>query len=116
MDKDIYRALIIRKPWIDLILSGRKTWEMRSRPTNIRGRIGLIEQGSGFIVGECNLDHCGESITNYNLGWGDHLHLISDRDLLVKWHVPWVLSCARRYEKPIPYKHPRGAVTWVKLK
>ncbi len=27
----------------------------------------------------------------------------------------WILNNAKRFEKPIPYKHPSGAVIWVKL-
>jgi hypothetical protein len=45
------KALIIREPWIGHILAGRKTWEMRTSPTNIRGRIGLIRKGRAIVVG-----------------------------------------------------------------
>jgi hypothetical protein len=114
-DEQITHALIIKKQWLDLILSGEKIWEMRSRPTKIRGRIALIEQGTGLIVGECNLDHVGQCIDSFNIGYGQHLHMIEDLSLLEKWNYPWVLSCAGRYDKPIPYQHPQGAVVWVKL-
>jgi hypothetical protein len=33
-------AVPIRTPFVDWILDGHKTWEIRSRSTNIRGRIG----------------------------------------------------------------------------
>lgn len=112
---DLDRALIVRQPWIDLILSGQKTWEMRSQKTNVRGRIGLIEQGTGLIVGECHLDDVAEPVDNFNPGWGYHLHKVDNFALLEKWRFPWVLSGAVRYEKPIPYQHPKGAVIWVKL-
>jgi len=36
-----------------------------------------------------------------------------DLQLLEKWRFPWVLENARRFETPIPYKHPRGAMIWV---
>jgi hypothetical protein len=36
------QAIIIDEPWLSKILAGNKAWEMRSRPTNIRGPIGLI--------------------------------------------------------------------------
>ena len=39
-------ALIIRQPWLGLILSGKKTWEIRGSRTNKRGPIALIESGS----------------------------------------------------------------------
>jgi hypothetical protein len=37
--KDLTRAISIRQPWVELILSGEKQAEYRSRPTNIRGRV-----------------------------------------------------------------------------
>jgi hypothetical protein len=39
-------GLVIDKPWIDLILDGKKTWEMRSTLTKKRGKIALIRKGS----------------------------------------------------------------------
>jgi len=110
------RALIVKKPWIDLILSGQKTWEMRSRPTKIRGRIGLIEQGTGLIVGECDLVH-SQILALDKLECDTYrcFHGVEDLTLLEKWRFPWELKNAKQYEKPIPYKHPRGAVIWVKL-
>jgi hypothetical protein len=49
------RGLIIRQPWIDYILEGRKTWEIRSKPTKVRERIALIQGGSGTVVGTASL-------------------------------------------------------------
>jgi hypothetical protein len=43
---DVMRGLIIREPWISLILSGKKTWEMRSKSCPQRGVIALILKGS----------------------------------------------------------------------
>jgi hypothetical protein len=40
------KGLVIDEPWISLIISGEKTWEMRSRNTVVRGRIALIRKGS----------------------------------------------------------------------
>lgn len=109
------KGLIIRQPWVGLILSRQKTWEMRSKPTTVRGRIALIEAKSGFIVGEAIIT---ESPTTYSLG---HVmrqfarHRVEDTMLLEQWRFPWVLEGAFRYEKPAPYNHPRGAVLWVDL-
>ena len=113
---DLDRALIVRKPWIDLILSGEKVWEMRSRPTNITGRIGLIEAGSGQVVGEVDLVRCGEPLTNYVTAQATkHFHKVDDLELLEKWKYPWILSDPIRYEVPLTYIHPKGAVVWVKI-
>ena len=106
------RALIIKKNWLDKIFNDGKRWEMRSRNTKIRGKIGLIESGSGLIIGEAKLvdsfriDEAGKLIGS---------HQVIDLSLLDKWCYAWVLEDVKRYDKPIPYNHPQGAVVWVKL-
>jgi len=113
----IDRALLIHDIWLDKILSGKKTWEMRSTKTRIRGKIGLIESGSGLIVGEAELVDSLDAIP------AEHYHQYTAKhwiprglpSLCEKYRFPWVLSNARRYPVPVPYEHPRGAVIWVKL-
>ena len=113
----IDRALIVKKEHLDKIFQGIKTWEMRSTKTNIRGRIGLIESGSGLIVGEVTIIGCGQPIMSDNAAlMTAHLHQVIDFSLLKKWKYPWILKDPERYKKPIPYNHPKGAVIWVKIK
>ena len=52
------RALLIRRPWIDMILDGKKTWEIRGSRTWVRGQIRLIASRSGTVVGVCDLVDC----------------------------------------------------------
>ena len=54
-DVQLSHGLLIREPWLSLILSGRKTWEIRGTNTTRRGRIGLIRSGSLTVVGYCDL-------------------------------------------------------------
>ncbi|GAB6071573.1 ASCH domain-containing protein [Thiomicrorhabdus hydrogeniphila] len=108
------RGLVIRQPWIELILSGKKTWEMRSGSINIRERIALIEQGTGLIGGEADLTDCIKGMSHNILCSRTSKHFIEDETLLRKWNVAWVLENVKRYDKPIPYQHPKGAVIWVK--
>jgi hypothetical protein len=49
------KGLIIKEPWISLILSRKKTRELRSRDTRVRGRIALIRKGSGTVIGVAEL-------------------------------------------------------------
>lgn len=108
------KGLIIRKIWLDKILDEGKVWEMRSIKTKITGKIGLIEAGSGLIVGEAVLLGCLDTPIEPNSKYFDK-HKVEDVDLLKKWKYPWLLADAKRYDKPIAYKHPQGAVIWVKL-
>jgi len=110
------RALIVRKPWIDLILSGQKTWEMRSRPTNVRGEIGLIEAGSGLVVGSVNVvDSAMFRLTKHGFYETLDKHRLCNYDD-TKWKYWWELKNPKHFEMPIPYQHPRGAVVWVNIK
>lgn len=119
MSSDIERGLIIRKEWLDRIFDKGKVWEMRSRPTNVRGMIGLIEAGSGLIIGEAELIDCLSPLDELDVDLKTIrymlLHQVDDLDKLKKWKYPWVLKNAKRYNHPIPYDHPGGAVIWVKL-
>jgi hypothetical protein len=42
-------GLLIREPYIDWILNGPKIWEIRGSRTTKRGRIGLIQSGTGQV-------------------------------------------------------------------
>jgi len=113
------RALIVKQPYADLIMSGQKVLEMRSRHTNVRGRIGIIPKGSGEIIGTVEIvnswDYTGEDGLK-GVG-GQTLHCVESKDwhLLDKWCFGWQLSDPKPFEKPVKYNHPRGAVTWVRL-
>lgn len=113
------RGLVIREPWIGKILAGRKTWEMRSKETLIRGEIALIRQGSGMVVGTAKLIDSLPALTPDNyLDYVDR-HAIPgemlDEVIRTGWVYPWVLSDARPLSPPVPYKHKSGAVTFVSL-
>ena len=108
------KGLIVQKFWLDKIFDEGKIWEMRSTKTKIRGKIGLIEAGTGLIVGEAVLLGCSDRPIKPNDKYFDK-HKIEDIQLLKKWKYPWLLAEAKRYDEPIPYKHPQGAVIWVNL-
>lgn len=113
------RGLLIREPWIGMILSGRKDWEMRGRATRMRGRIALIRSGSGLVVGTARLTGCGEPLTPAGMMANAHRHCIPAGGMAAAsaagWTVPWFLDEVFALPAPIPYRHPQGAVGWVKL-
>jgi hypothetical protein len=116
MGKEIpERGLIIKEKYLNLIYSGEKTWEMRSTKTNIRGRIALIQAGSLVISGEATLYDCGAPLVGMNdIRRSYSFHRVTAYALLSKWKYPWILHDIEQYEIPIPYRHPQGAVIWVK--
>lgn len=110
-------GLIVKSPWIDLILNGKKTWEIRGANTTKRGTIALIKSGTGKIFGTVDIigshelqaeefikvtdKHCIEKPESF-------LHMYS------KIHA-WVFANPVKYETLVDYKHPKGAVIWVRL-
>jgi hypothetical protein len=113
------KALIVREPWIDLILDGQKTWELRTQPTSIRGLIALIRKGSRQIDGVATLVDVLPRLTEEGLSDSfEFHHVYSHRHQEVVeagWLTPWVLLDAQRFSAPVPFVRPPGAVTWVDL-
>jgi len=109
------KGLIIKKHWLDLILSGQKVWEIRGSNTKIRGVICLIESGTGEIKGTVEL-YDSHPVNAFDLKFYKEKHCIQDL-ALIKYGRPhaWVMRNTKRFDNPIPYKHPRGAVIWVNL-
>jgi hypothetical protein len=114
------KGLIIDEPWIGLILSGEKIWEMRKTACHHRGPIALIRKGSGKVVGVAELIDSLPSIDDENdYARAEPLHRIPSsrrkQAFADGWRTPWVLDNAEPLAEPIPYNHPSGAVIWVNL-
>ena len=110
-------GLIIRQPWIDKILAGDKTWELRGSRTHKRSRIALIQSGSGLVVGECDLIDCIGPLDKlmFTKNIDKHGSSYSFEELPYKQTFAWILRNAKRYQTPKPYTHLQGAIIWVKI-
>lgn len=114
-------GLVIKKYWLEKILSGEKGIEIRGQRTNKVGqRIYLLSDG--FIYGTAVICNCFplckttyEYYRNRNgLGGGHEIEFNYKRITLIYPNVyAWVLTDVQRIEEK-RYKHPRGAVIWVK--
>jgi len=111
------KGLVIDEPWISLIMSGEKTWEMRSRDTLVRGRIALIRKGSKTVIGTADLVQTLPKLSPSELkaSVGNHRVPKSEIGKDFKHNTAWVLQRARPLREPVPYRHPAGAVIWVNL-
>lgn len=110
------QGLVIKPYWADLILSGKKTWEIRGSQTHKRGKIAVIVSGSGKIWGEVELVDCFPCTLEL-FGNNHTKHWIMHHGLLQRYKQPWawVLENPVKYPEPVPYTHPQGAVIWVNL-
>ena len=118
-DSEPMKGLLIRSPWVDLILEGRKSWEIRGTSTSIRGEIALIASGTGTVVGTCELLEAVGPLTlaEYKRNAariGVASSELGRRKPYDKTYA-WVLTNASQLAKPVAYSHPSGAVIWVNL-
>jgi hypothetical protein len=116
----ITHGLIIDAPWIDLILGGRKTWELRSTRTSRPGRIALIRKGSGAIYGTVLLTCVIGPLSPVQLQANERrlAKAVSDteaRELTDRWPYAWELDEVEVLLRPVFYEHKSGAVIWAVL-
>lgn len=115
----VTKGLIIADPWIGYILGGTKDWEMHSSGASHRGWFGLIRKGTGAVHGVARLIEVGAPLSPAEMiaTFGHHRipeHMIRSGEV-AKWNTPWKLADVRRLDRPVPYRHKSGAVTWVEL-
>jgi hypothetical protein len=112
------RALLIRHPWIDLILNAKKVWEIRGSRTLFRETIGLVPSGSGAVVGVCDLVDCIGPLTAEQFCKNAKKAGMRPSEAKLGWYrqtYAWVVEKPRYLKHPVPYRHPSGAVIWVRL-
>ena len=111
------QALVVKKVWLDLILSGRKTWEIRGMTTSKRCWIHFAEsQAGGLLVGRARLVDCiplsARTEAAFKKDFTRH-RVPSLKMVSYKKPHAWVLENAERFAKPFTYEHRKGAVIWV---
>lgn len=113
------RGLMVKAPWSQLILDGKKTWELRGSKTKIRGRVAIIESGTKRIHGYVDVVDCLGPFTLMELAKTEPKHHVSfvmiDSTLPYVNTYAWVLKNPKRLKRPKPYVHPQGAIIWVNL-
>jgi hypothetical protein len=98
-------GLVIRSPYIDWILAGSKTWEIRGSSTAKRGRIALIKSGTGTVIGVADLvDVVGPLTLRELVANARKLGLRKPAPvrLFYRRTFAWVLKNARKLKTSIP--------------
>lgn len=89
------KCLFVRPPFAGYIVDRVKLIEYRTKEIYLRGRIGIIECGTGTVIGDVELVDCRFDC---------------------KFQIyEWYLDNARRYATPVPFEHKRGAMVWIDL-
>ena len=111
-------GLIIKKKWLGLIFSGKKTLEIRGCSTKKTGvPIYLLESGSRRVRGTCIIQSVYPiSCSDWSEERGNHCVDLSYKELKERYKNPhaWVLADVKPVENVWYYDHPNGAVIWVK--
>ena len=111
-------GLIIKKKWLDLIVSGKKTLEIRGSNTKKQNEtIYLLESGTHRVIATAVISATYPiSCSDWSEERDRHCVDISYADLKKRYKTPyaWVLSKIEPIEDIWYYEHPQGAVIWVK--
>ena len=110
------KGLIIKEPWVSLILSGKKTMEMRKTRTKNFGRIALLN--SGYIRGFATLHRCDGPLSNRELLARENEHCVPENRINspdYSYRFGWMISDVENLSTPKKYTHPRGAQMCVNL-
>jgi hypothetical protein len=109
-------VLLIKKQWLDLILQGFKTAEIRgSRCLKERGtRIYIAETGTrGTVKGHVTFEGCRGPLSADEWKAMTDQHCVSgDNPAYGTRTYAWILSNPVRYHEGVLTEQPRGAVIW----
>ena len=106
------RILVLRREWLQMILDGDKTMEVRSMPL----KAGVYFLGcNGIIHGSCMLGDAVRIDTRRHWRSLFHHHRVSGYSLPYKRTFGLPVSDVRR-ARAVRYLHPRGAIGLVKFR
>ena len=106
--------LILKRPWLDMVLSGEKTMEIRHRSLR-RGRTYYLGFG-GHVHGSAVVSHVAavESVAQWRTLLPQHRWDIAE--LPYQRTFAHSLTLVAKAAAPVPYRHPRGAIGLVRYR
>jgi hypothetical protein len=110
--------LIIQRPWIDLILSGHKTLEIRGQKCSKVGeRIYLaLSGGGGVILGSAYFAACHGPLNRAEWMARADSHCVAGEALPYGGNThAWELTKVNRFTNPVGYVQKQGTVVWAKM-
>jgi hypothetical protein len=112
------RGFRVREPYATYIVEGKKRWEVRRYPTDVRGRVGVISGNK--VIGTVEITGSKGPFSVEELRAHPDRHLADERFLREyakgeKLYV-WELGEARKFSEPVEFEGKRGQRTWVRLR
>lgn len=119
-DVPVGAAILLLKPeWRDLILDGRKTWEIRGSRCNKPSGTDVFLGNKGKVFGKATFVGCEGPLTVARYAEGQTKHLVQHEEgapLPYKDNTyAWALSDPVRFDRPVPFHHKKGAIIWVTM-
>ena len=110
-------VLIIKQWWLDKILDGHKTIEIRGKVVkkHIGKRIGLAASGSGAISGFAELVQCLGPLTESDWHALRPRHCVQDEVRPYGAHTYAYVLCHAQRVPEIPFERKRGAIIWQEV-
>eukprot|EP00439_Symbiodinium_sp_Y106_P069566 s4395_g11.t9 len=119
-------ALTVKPEWLSLILSGCKTWELRSKPCrkDPKAFVALLASGTSTVWGFCQIDGSGSrwrSLRQLQSASARSKHQVSEKQLqgyLGKAPVgayAWRLRRPRVLVRPLWVRRLRSSMSWLRL-
>lgn len=113
-------ALLLKDEWLDMILCGRKTWEIRSMQTHKRERVALAQSGTPLLFGDVEIIGCVRiddvifraSTKKHGVPLHRHAEIIGKYKNIFAWE----LARPRRYKTPLQYMRSKGQQIFVDLR
>ena len=110
--------LIIQEPWINLLLDGHKTLEIRgmrcNKPAGEKVYFAL-SGGGGILLGGMTFVACHGPLAPAEYAERCEQHCVAGTALPYGASTyAWEFKAPVRFRQPVPYLHRHGVVTWAK--
>ena len=110
--------LIIQQPWIDLILDGHKTLEIRGmrckKPEGERIYLALSGAG-GWVLGAATFVACHSPLSRAEYASLADGHRVAGDALPYSATYAWEVRLPERFRLPVSYCHKLGQVVWATM-
>jgi hypothetical protein len=111
--KGFFCILIIKRIWLELILEGKKTLEIRGQNSSKRFRIYLaLSGGGGVLLGSVEMFGVVGPLTFAEYDARRQEHCVAGCTLPYKRTFGYELRNPQRFAQPVPYTHTPHVIVW----